>query len=301
MSTTKKLTHLLLAVSLFGVSSSAWANPLWSIEKLLTTTSYQDGPNCYNAALAGSGLINYIGYTDSTEFRFFLETQCKRQAQAAPGTLIAISQDSWLQHGLIAIGENEVFEKDSFVGKSGQWMADKPSTDNSVEDYKYVIRPESKSPYIQKCTLIAQCDIEYFSCPAGPNQAAQACSQSELFSEIRSLRLKLQTLTLTPSDKAERFAKDDSETLRLLKAMNSKSQSISPKGLCAVHFLVSSYSIVGSLFFSAEFSQEEGTLFFEVRRLRKNLDLLRGQIMKANSDDSRIQKILKEQFQNTAI
>lgn len=81
--------------------------------------AYNDGPNCYNAALFGKGYISELTYVDPTEFSFYINKFCSETSSSEePGDIMTLKYpDDTYEHAALAVDGNLIFEKDSTWGK----------------------------------------------------------------------------------------------------------------------------------------------------------------------------------------
>jgi hypothetical protein len=96
------------------------------------TYAAENGPNCFNAALVGTGVLDRLTYMHDLEARFWLtapEQVCKPATQASPGDLIMIrNHESRSEvHGMIYVTPTLVFSKDGMRKQFGYGLQDADS------------------------------------------------------------------------------------------------------------------------------------------------------------------------------
>lgn len=224
--------------------------------------TYQDGPNCFNAALVGKGYLDEIAYTSSAEFAFFIHRFCQpKTGSEKPGDLLTLQDDGTYMHGALALGNGQIFEKRGLWGRN--MPAEKPSDGINMppsanilkqeeqerfDDSRYVTHGRKDSYYLNPQTRSALGDPppqeQDYSCL--PKKMVQA-SLNELYTlpvsaSIRSLNKEMEPLFLkkeTPQISADQIARIE-KIAELL-------QGTSPEGEKSLFALTSAWSLQGSL------------------------------------------------------
>lgn len=131
-----------------------------------------DGPNCWNAALVATKILDSFRYTDSTEFTFWLNSPLCRELRTTealiPGDVGSISglqtfgpEDEALHsHGFIYLNQETAFEKPGLSKTDGGLQFS--SLQKIINTYK--VKPEctrvKSNTYIKECKQ----QINYYRC-----------------------------------------------------------------------------------------------------------------------------------------
>lgn len=112
------MSFLLTAVQSFS-AQGAYAPAL--LKKLVATPITHHGPNCWNSALVGSGMLGHLRFTSPTEFRFLVDSAACRAIPAGhqqPGdiqvyvrTMQGLPEDMMEVHANIWLTPETVFNK----------------------------------------------------------------------------------------------------------------------------------------------------------------------------------------------
>lgn len=142
-----------------------------SVSLVLDTTkvSYQDGPNCFNAALYAKGYISERTKTDESEFNFFLEKFCQKKTSAPEkGDVLALQSENQFYHGALSLGKGKIFEKLSTWGRNPPKILPIKNAKKVIEERKvssqYLIKKMSDSKYFNDVEK-TKGDLIIYSCP----------------------------------------------------------------------------------------------------------------------------------------
>ncbi len=155
--------------------------------------AYQDGPNCYNAALFGKGYVSELTFVDNTEFTFYIKKFCSPNSQTEePGDIITVKyQDGSYEHAALVVQKGLIFEKDSTWGKNPPRSSFQIKSQESPEDKARVIAERADSS-LYKIKNINQ--SSYFGNPKYKDQGAQF--QAYKCRETKNINADLVNLSL---------------------------------------------------------------------------------------------------------
>lgn len=113
---------ILLAFSLTSTGSSAYAYELPAkLQKMVGQTFSKPGPNCFAAALYGSGVYSSFRGISENEFSEVLKTSCEKIEEPKLGDIgVYQSKGFGFVHAFVYLDENSAFEKPGvdYVGKT---------------------------------------------------------------------------------------------------------------------------------------------------------------------------------------
>ncbi|WII71361.1 hypothetical protein QJS83_12900 [Bdellovibrio sp. 22V] len=98
-----------------------------------TTSSLNDGPNCFNTTLHAKGFTKDIVYSSVEEMSFYLETFCREkgplpQKETLAGDVIIFQEnDGEISHSAVALADGKILEKNSLYGGRTEAFEGDPS------------------------------------------------------------------------------------------------------------------------------------------------------------------------------
>lgn len=268
-----------------------FAESRWSMQTLLKTISYHDGPNCFNAALVAKGMLNNITYVDAIEYRYFLETQCQQTEEGVPGGLFSISTAGSLIHGGILINADSIFEKYSYAGFLGWSSKVQYPNPYLIDEASYKIRPITESRYFLDCD--ANCEVKKYSCVL--QSASQRCSMVLIDSGINEIRELLERIYL---DQNQQITFNDKLPSLMHKLNSFLAAPQVAEDICILRLLVATYSTIGSIW---HYLNELGIYSGQARDdlvIMKNLaDKIKVDLSGRAQSGSPTSRVLEETFQ----
>lgn len=158
-------------------------------DSLDQTTSHINGPNCWNAALFVSGVVEEKKFSSPEEWKYILKKHCREVETPGYGDIGRITDVNGIEvHGFIHINEEKVFAKHG---------------ENKRDGYSYMSYSEMLQFYgrIRRCRTSrdtqASCYniIKYYKCDSKPSknhyvQALGLLAQKLAFSSLTMYRHK---------------------------------------------------------------------------------------------------------------
>lgn len=169
----KLITLLLLTFTLTTLKSVAQASSALGpsaalmevIGELDGTSSYTDGPNCWNGAIYAAGVVPSLRMFHPDEWLYHLKNNCFPVAKPSPGDVGRIYSDQAEVHGFIYLGPDEVFAKH---GEQTQWGYRLMSTAEMLDSYERSRNCRINRDYSPECYH----QMQYYRCE-GISQEAQ--------------------------------------------------------------------------------------------------------------------------------
>lgn len=263
---------IFLSVVTFFAHTECLAEP-WTVKKLVGLHTFHEGPNCMNAALVGKGYLEDLVYTDAIETRYYLEKFCKEIKFNRPvpsGALYIVEREKRIEHAMLALGHQFMFEKDSTAGLYSHYTR----ADNNYGS-GYHIKSILDSRYVKDCKK--DCKVKAYSCPAPPLVRSQLQKCDKVPAQIYLSSIRKAFADLTFSWKRD-FSLAD-ETFQDFQDLIQFLQDFSGVHECALFILVQGFSANWAInrFDTERKLEDKWTLTY--RKLRTQLRRLGDRIL----------------------
>lgn len=189
-----------------GSKISSSQADLSSIEKRALTlkkiSSFQDGPNCFNASLNTLGYKNQLLYTSDIEFSYYLKHHCRQipfeKSKLLPTSILTYqSSAEYLDHSAVVLRNNQIIEKNSLYGSKHKTVL------NDHNPGKYLIHGLDKSIFFARLSPNATM-VKAYSCDSSQKvttENAQLIQKNADLSKLIEMQNYLASLTAL-TDKA---------------------------------------------------------------------------------------------------
>ncbi len=173
------LKLLIFILSLLSISVQARTSDRLQelIERLDGTSSYIDGPNCWNGAIYAAGVVSELRMFHPDEWLYHLQRNCVKVLRPEAGDVGRIYAEDAEVHGFIYLSESEVFAKH---GEQTQWGYRRMSAQEMLSSYERTRNCRINQDFSSKCYH----RIEYYRCEGRSSEALELESLSAKFERL---------------------------------------------------------------------------------------------------------------------
>lgn len=158
-----RMTPIYALLLVFGALAQANSIDWKAIDSLKNRSTFQDGPNCYNAAFLAKGWTKIVSQTADEELKYYLWNFCElTETEPTPGDIFVdtVGRPQDIEHAVTYLGKGMIFEKPSTVGLLGRFAHAKEIGifhGDLEKESTYAIRSLEDSDYFKEGKLVYRC------------------------------------------------------------------------------------------------------------------------------------------------
>lgn len=254
----------------------------WTIEHLNGQRSFNDGPNCYNAALTAKGYSDFLLYSDPIEFQYYLINYC-HQNEGHPKPLdILVAQKYFTKHAGVYLRDGFIYEKRNNEGSNNRR--------SRFSDTTYRMNELTRSSQFNMCAQDGACKIVPYTCldARSVRNLNRSCVLSSSQIGLIDAQTYLQRYTMDPNKNLSR----EEEFKPILSSLIDKLKTINQGDPCDMYYFVTSSSILGYL----ELLNYDRSEYWnqQINNLKSTLNSFRLKISERYKNDEKYKKLLEE-------
>lgn len=147
------------------------------IQKLDGTSSYTDGPNCWNGAMYAAGVVQNLRMFHPDEWLYHLRENCTEVNTPSYGDVGRIYSDAGEVHGFIYLNGEQIFAKH---GEQTQWGYRLMPTSEMLSSYERTRDCRIAGDYSEACFHL----IKYYHCEGESKEAATLMPLSHILERL---------------------------------------------------------------------------------------------------------------------